>query len=394
MQAHRVRRHLWGLDLLLAVAVAAGGWWVADARAAVAQAPQPDAQGRVPSAWRSRDAAFSDALRAVRSDILRPAVDEATLKAHASRQDKGLEEPHFPLSGPWPVPQQAPRPDNPAPPTPEGLAREGRILRFSGYGEGSPRTTLVWVFSEDPTRKHWFQMGEWVRRGPDAPRRYRLESARRTAPGRYEVRYTIHDPEAPASATRAAVLIHEDAAMVEPGAASHILRPVDPASSVTSSTIEATGTPRDASRPGTRRVTRLQDLGVQTHRSPSGRSHVTLDDASLSFLRTRGAAQVLEAVKLQPRTLPGGLGAVEIRHLGDLPADRLLLRVGDAIVRVGGRATATREALVEAVQAIDPTTSRVAVEVDRSGRRLVFQVDPRDNDTRRRAAQAVARDAR
>ncbi len=105
------------------------------------------------------------------------------------------------------------------------------------------------------------------------------------------------------------------------------------------------------------------------------------------------------AARKAPETIKTGIAkgavlGVRLVDFGDAPLDRLRLKRNDTLVSIDGQPATSRADVIRIAEALSPETTGVQVVIDRYGRRITFDVDPRDPKTRRAMAQQAARQDR
>jgi len=407
MRAHALRRVLWFLCLLcVAGAVGVGAWYMTEVKPALAKAPFPK-NGKVPEKWQDIDKAFTKRMRETSGTVLRPAVDLDTFTSLLKRDYSDRIHPHFVFTGPMPPEVKPPPPPEETIVKPKivGLAKLGAI-KFAFYqsGEGT-QGTVAFEFKGGDTKYLRFgqpfgKKGQTRPGDNNDPLPYTFLKSKVLGPRHVEFTYSMADPTAPDADPEILTIEWDGKKKVDP-ATSNIIRVKEP--EVPAAEEEGTEREATAGNPSAQPVETqptvstpadqltMADLEPEIERVNSRRFNVGFDDNTVNFFRGRNAEKMLEQVKTSERTLPSGESGVEIVDSGETPADKLGIKRGDVIVSINGVATPNREAILRVARTFNENTTRVTVVVDRNGRKITYNVDPRDPKTRRAAAQAAAR---
>jgi hypothetical protein len=117
----------------------------------------------------------------------------------------------------------------------------------------------------------------------------------------------------------------------------------------------------------------------------SNRARVEVDQATYEWLRGTDKDALAQSVSTQvARDDQGRVIGLQITGLSaETPADRFDVKKGDILVSINDQPVKTRADALNIVQGLDENTSRVKVVIDRRGRLLTFNIDPRDPRTRR-----------
>ncbi len=387
MKSHATRRSLWLLNVPLGLCVCAVvGWYAFDVRLAVAAAPVPDARThRPPAYWQRIDADFQWQLDAASRGVLQHPVTRELLEGFLlDPANARMAPPHFPFCGPRPSGVRSPPPPPGDPPPPlETLGRVRMVLQTEEH------TTFTFMFSGEESPR-FCELGAYLRPDAGAKHHYLLRAAHARPAGHVEIEYaaytvgddTVHftgflgcDPYA---AARTDVIQVAMSAAAGPATRVGIMPPRPGLGGLPAGPVP---------------VNRLQPLRPRITPDPDDprKTHVELDDTSAALLRSEAGAKLLESMKTRSRTLPDGQRAVEILDAGDVPLGSFALKRGDMIYSIEDQRTPDREAILRVGRTISPEASRVTIVVNRNGRKLTFVIDPRDNKTRRKLGQAVAR---
>jgi hypothetical protein len=400
MKAHATRRSLWLLNvLLMAGVVGVGAWYALDVRKAVAAAPVPDKRTRKPpKKWVDINSAFNKEIRDARTFDVKPPVDRERLESVLlNPQFPKMLPPHFIFTGPPPSGIfETAKPDVPVENLPTGLDKEGAITWMIYAGNDS---TIAFRFKGAEADKY-FSIGQYVKPKADGFNRFKLVSAEQVESGYYKVHYEVYDRGKDEPVNKL-TLDYDRRPKANPDGVIRAKPKPEPAATPTGDGTPG-GAPGEASAGGGTKPpqpvviggdpqpvpeVRIQDLKPEIVRRSANVIDINFDDNSANYFKGRTAEKLVESVKTRVRELPGGQSGVEVLDAGEAPIDKFNIKRGDVIVSINGMPTPDRESIIRVAKSIPETTTRVSVVVDRNGRKLTFNVDPRDPKTRRRAAQ-------
>ena len=379
MRARSVRRFLHATNAVLALAlVGAGGWYLLDVRTAAAgQRAAPD--------W------VADAHRAYRAhvDHLTPfpvhpidAKDlDCTTPPDLAERGVGV------FVGPLPPEGRPTSPSAPLEASPTRLEEIGRPTAVYWMPEnGAGLSTVVgWLFASGRTAS--VRVGEFFREGPGTAGRFRLRAVVRKDRERpvYALVYDVHDDEAGAAviAGRESVFDLLGAVAAEPG----VIR-LAPASGASGGNAPGAGPPSGDD------AVRAIPSGIVLEPLGENRFGVALDDAGFEVLRRAAPEGLLADVRTD--VARDETGAVRgLRFLSVPPGSwlaRFDVRNGDVLVSIAGKPVHGRAEAIEVLRGLPKGTSVVRAVVDRNGRLVVYDVDPRDPAARRAAGRLGYRD--
>ncbi len=401
MKAHATRRSLWLLNvLLMAGVVGVGAWYALDVRKAVAAAPVPDKRTRKPpKKWVEIDKDFRKQINEARTDVVKSPVDRKRLEAVLLNPDfPKMLPPHFIFTGPRPSGIFKPPPTDVVEENlPTGLDKEGRITWMIFAGDDS---TIAFRFNGAEADKY-FNIGKFVKTQADGFDRFKLVSAEQVESGYYKVHYEVYDrgKEEPVNKL---ILEYDRRPKVDPEGGVIRAKPKPAPAPTPEATPGGTPVATGPDGPGPKGPevvvigggdpqsvpeVRIEDLKPEVVRRSANVIDINFDDNSANYFKGRTAEKLVESVKTRVRELPGGQSGVEIMDSGEAPIDKFNIKRGDVIVSINGMMTPDRESIIRVAKSIPETTTRVSIVVDRNGRKLTFNVDPRDPKTRRRAAQ-------
>jgi hypothetical protein len=399
MKAQKIRRSLWLVSLLLGAAVVGVG--------ALAVLTKP-AEARDVGA-RAKKVMDEYRIRQPRP-VLEASVKEEDLKQQILRPEwKPL--PYYPYAGPRiPEPKAPTVVETVKEEGPKDLAAIGRVsapLLFTPpvAGETIAKDTVVfWEFSADK-KKLAFVPGEWIRANKDAPKRFLLVDVVREAPGvsRFRLLYDVYEVPGDDSKVRRAELLYDGEPKVTdkdeeimPGTRK---KPVvaTPAPGTGATTEGTPGT--TAATTGTAPVAPVEPVVAPTSDPDdwkptirtvnSGRRDIEFDENTFTKWKGKKIEDVLDNVRTENYS-KGGVQGVQIFPLdGNDMASKFDVRRGDVLVSINGQGVKSKDDAIRIARAIPPDTGRVTVVVDRDGRQITYNVDPRDPKTRRSAAGLV-----
>jgi hypothetical protein len=404
MRAHSLRRSLWIANVLLGAGVVAiAAWFVLDVRKATAdpafRSPAFAAKARTDYDKRPKPGRIetSPVTLAMLKEIDRPDYERLKYWIFAG----GLP--------PDPTPETAVVEQ----PKPKGLDTIGKILFLLYLGpkeQGEPSGSVVtWQFNSG--KRLWFAPGEFVREKPEEPKRFKIVDIVRTAERIFKLIYDVYDDPTKEPVERLE-LIHD--LTQKQGGGIRPLPPTPPAGTTAASDAsEGTGKPSVAGEDARGVVAgttsggdptaaersegppRFEDLKPTiTEEDAGARVRVEFDQKTYDYVRGKSVNDLAETVKTQPyvdRSTGKAMGLKITGFSGDSPAQRFDIKQGDILVAIDGQPVHSRGDVVNIIQRMSPDTSRVAVTIDRNGRQIVYQIDPRDPHTRRAAGHAAGR---
>ena len=307
---------------------------------------------------------------------------------------------HWIYSGPMPpAPPAEEVVEEARAPVEDDLSKLGRIafMLFAAPRrdqEVAEETIVFWEFS--PERRKAFSPGEFIHDGDGEPRGgIKLVDVRRK-PGRerlFEVHYEVYD-DPDGEPVKKGVYLYD--ANID--AAGWCCRPGQggPPGRRGGGLRERPGT--DPGRTDTGVTGAVEPAFVPDEPAPEPmvtyetpeRARVEVDQSTFDWLRGKDADSLAKSVSTQvARDEQGRVIGLQITGLSsDTPADRFDVKPGDILVSIDGQPVKSRSDAMNIAQGIDPNVSRVTVVVDRRGRMITFNIDPRDPKTRR-AARAL-----
>jgi hypothetical protein len=395
MKAQRIRKTLWLASLLLGAGVAGIGALVVVQKPAEAKEPIAKAK-KVMEDYRKRTP----------TQVLQPSVTEEALKKEVLRPEwKGL--PYWPYAGPK-IP--APKPPEAAKPAvvegPKDLAAIGRVhsLLFqppSEPGAIAKDTIVYWEFSADK-KKVAFVPGEYVVPNKDAAKRFKIVDVIREQPdlSRWRILYDVYEVPGDESKTRRAELIHDNEPKVTdadekimPGSRKPV--PAAPAAG----TATKPGADTGAVTAGAPKVkddqitvveaTDPNDWRPTIRTKNSNTREVEFDENTFNRWKGKKMEDVLENVRLENYD-KGGVKGVQIFPLdGNDMADKFDIKRNDVLISINGQPVTSKDDAIRVGRSLPKDIERVTVVIDRDGRQITYNVDPRDPKTRRSAATLV-----
>ncbi|MDJ0973616.1 MAG: hypothetical protein QNJ98_04085 [Planctomycetota bacterium] len=346
MRAHRARRTIWILNLVLGTPLCLLAAGLAVEAAAEARAA-PGADQRLPAARhavRGLDRALRDAT-AVRlgASVANERVDRVFHVAD--------DEVWIPFSGPVQPPPPPPPPREE--PTTPALEDHGRA-QIVMWGPGVAQLT----FRFNAGGAAIVKAGEWLE-VPGTSLRFRLVRIERTADDRFRIVYVTAGSEAEQAFI---VSTRREARPGDP------IRPVGPIGAER----PAVPDPR-AAAPAAPSEGRLEIQVVEQ----GSRRIVRMGPQAFEQLRGPAGERLLQEVKTREVRLPGGGAGVQLRWIGEKATvlHKVKLANGDVLISVNGTPTPTRGTLMELVRGLPEGTRRVTVEVDRNSRRLRYEIE-------------------
>ena len=418
MKPHGLRRILWiGTVLVGAGAAAAGAHHVMKVHPATAKTLSRHPKD-IENRW--KDIAQGYSKQARDSAVYKPVspVDVEELKACLLRYQHPRNPVWFPFVGPK-VPEivVVEETKDPVAAQPEGLQTIGTATGFM-----YPRS-MLFKFNGDEFAT--IAVGDYVRKRGSTDQRFKLvgievvfagEGAARKRVGyeaKYEVYNTAGEREGDVRTQRYDLPRATDVATtairrVRPGGAAPVSAG-DPAAGGTAAAgaPAGEGTPAadgaaagDAEPAGetsilvedrvTKPVEELtpEDLKPRVLVSPHDRKQraVVFDGNSRAYFKHKSVDQIARSIKTTPErdTQTGRIVGLRLDFAQDTPAQALDVKRGDILVSIDGRPAGSRAAVIEIVKSLSDAKI-VTVVIERRGKELTYQVDPRDPKVRRQA---------
>jgi hypothetical protein len=333
--------------------------------------------------------------------VLQASVKEEDLKKEILRPDWKGPPPYYPYAGPKiPAPEvkQAVKPV--VEEGPKDLAAIGRVsmLLFTPppAGETVAKDTVVfWEFSADK-KKVAFIPGEAIRPNKESPERFVLVDVVRISPdvSRFRLVYDVYDDPKDKTKVRRAELVYDGVA--KPTAAEKKIlpeleeKPVEPTPAVAGTKPAAAGTTTGtaAATPAEPEPTASNDPKAwkpEITTVNSGRRDVRFDEATFRHWKGKKIEEVLENVRTENYN-KNGVQGIQIFPLdGNDMAQKFDVKRGDVLVSINGQGVKSKDDAIRIGRSIPPDTDRVTVVIDRDGRQITYNVDPRDPKNRRAA---------
>jgi len=405
MRAHSQRRLIWFLNVVLGAAIVALVAWIfLDVRKAVA-----DGDFLRPK-WATKAVEDFDAQPKINRSALAPPVTLEELEEIDRRefQTPSKRRFHWIYSGPMPPP---PPPEEAAPevkaPVEDDLSKLGRPLFLLYIGprgdqEVAEESVLYWEFS--PELKKAFSPGEFIHggKGPKPPRGgIKLHDVKRV-PGverTFHLLYGVYD-DPDGEPLKTGVYTYEAKYDVPQDVADRVRGGTTRPAASAAAPAAGPGAPAGPTE-GSVSVVGEEPVAPEPYVAPDDaeemvkwesptKANVEVDQPTWDWLRKSDPDTVAGSVKTQvARDEQGRVIGLQITGLSaDTPADRFDVKPGDILVSINDQPVKSRSDAMNIVQGLDPNTRLVKVVVDRRGRLVTFNIDPRDPKTRR-AARAL-----
>ena len=379
MKAQSLRKTVWLTNGLLAVGLVGGGaWYVTQVRPAAASPSSED--GWIKKAW--------EAYQVDRETIkpLNPwpvSLDE--LKAHITRPDLMSKESRigvWPYVGPVPPAPREEAKAGPAADLPTGLAAIGAPTLI--LLQPPPDKSLM-KFLFGSKKAGFFVPGDFIKE-KDAKGRFKLVDIQRPDPdvARFKVIYDVYDDE-----TKPPVKTGEVAefTLIKPednksglhiqeapaAAAPTVPGPAGgPGTGPAAGPVVASGAvpPRETWKPVVR-VTGDSSRDVELDQATADAFRGSDADALVSDVKTE---EVKNGIRIS------GIGSNSV-------AAKFDIRAGDILKSINGRPVHSRAQALEVAKSIPKDTASVQVVIERNGRDIAYNVDPRDPATRAAAGK-------
>jgi len=416
MKAHSMRRSIWIVNVALMAAVAGvAGWYVFDVKDAVAKVLNQDPR-KPPKEMRVIVAAFDKDVAATKENVLKPPVEESELKKVILREEYARKDPtHWIFSGPRPpTAEKGAVEATTGPPKPTGLEAIGKIDFIINI---PPDNALIaFKFNGDAKKQHQFVIGEFVTK-KGAPGRFKVTMVEESETDLYKIHYAVYDDPKDVPIETGEMLWDNRRAATSEGDVIHIVPTTSKEAEAAAAAKAAAGgaTAGDGTSDGSKDGDgaksgdgtsvvgsgsiivndddiKISDLKPKFTRNTVNRKDIEFDDNTYRYFRGKNARSVMEKVKTNvAKDKSGKPYGVRIVDTGDAPVDVLDLKPNDVLVSINGQPVRSRSDIVRIAESLPETTSRVTVVVDRYGRKVTFNIDPRDPKTRRRAGQHLER---
>jgi hypothetical protein len=393
MKAQKIRKTFWLVSLILGLGVAGVGALVVLTKPAEAKDVVTRARA-VMEEYKTKQPV----------KVLQASVKEEDLKKEILRPDwKGL--PYYPYAGPRiPAPTPTKVEEKVVVEGPKDLAAIGRVsmLLFTPPPEGesvAKDTVVFWEFSSDK-KKIAFVPGEFIRPNDKTPERFKLIDVVRITPdiSRFRLVYDIFEDANDKTKSRRAELLYDGEPKIDEKDIKILPelrpKPVEPVAAAAGGTKPAAGTT------GTAATTPAEPEAVATSTDPggwkpeiktvnSGRRDVQFDEATFKHWKGKKIEDVLENVRTENYD-KNGVQGVQIFPLdGNDMAAKFDIRRHDVLVSINGQAVKSKDDAIRVGRSIPPDSDRVTVVIDRDGRQITYNVDPRDPKARRAAGSLV-----
>jgi hypothetical protein len=376
MKAQSLRRTLWiGTGLLTLGLAAVLGWFFVKVRPAHA-APAKDV-----GQWLDkRIKEYNN--ESIVPQVLYP-VDEKKLQ-HIVRDDlpkiDGKKVGVF--VGPMPPEPTVDAPAAPVDTGPKGLAEIGKPTTIV---YNPPRTSFFFQFSKEKKGES-FRVGEQVPKGgkftvvdvvpvPDADRQWRFVYEWVEEPGKPPKREEVVFDLAPTNQPK------DPIGPLSPPAA-------PPASGTVAVRPTASAEPAPSVAPG--EPPPLSAVRIAKNATgPNAVEFVFEDQATYDYFTKNKPETLLESIKTDTAVdAQGRARGIKVTGINaGSVAERFDIRAGDILVSVAGQPVHNRNQVIEVVKKIPKDTANVPVVIERNGRQITYNVDPRDPDTRRGAGR-------
>ncbi len=394
MRAHSQRRVIWFLNVILGAGVVAlSAWILLDVTKAVADATflRPDWAGKAVEDFRAQPTTNRSALKPPVSQKEVEEIDRLEFRTSSGKRF------HWIYSGPMPpTPPAEEALDEVQAPVEDDLSKLGRVafLLFIGPRKDqavAEETIVFWEFA--PDRRKVFSPGEFIHDGGGEPRGgIKLVDVKRKR-GRerlFEFHYEVYD-DPDGEPVKKGVYLYDAAIELPSGLAGKVkVARVGGAAAP-----GGDGTPIEGRTESG--VTGGVDLGPEPVIAPEQEpmvvyetpelARVEVDQPTFDWLRKSDADTLAKSVSTQVARDEQGqvIGLVITGIAAETPADRFDVKPKDILVSIDDQPVKSRSDAINALQRIDPNTSRVKVVISRRGRLITFNVDPRDPKTRRAA---------
>jgi hypothetical protein len=391
MKAQRIRKVLWIGSLAVGAGVVGVAALVLPNKPAAAQSTAP---------WAEEALTRYKALKP--KELLPPSVDKGDLEAVFLNE--AWKDRWFPFTGPRiPAPVAAAAPTVEVEKGPTGLEAIGRVrlllyLPPTRAGEPAQDSIVFWEFADKKSDE--FAPGKFiVQQGQKE--RFKLVDVVRVAPGKsaWKILYEVYDDPL-GKPVSSGELLHDAEPKHDPNGAIRFPKKPEPVPAAAGgAAAPAASGPAAPGRPSTVVVVGAQtpaEAGA-TGRLPEDfrpdirevgprRKRIEFGDAAYESLKGKNVEKLLEDVRTEPYSQGGVQGLSVFPQGAGSVADKFDVKRGDILISINGQPVRSRDDVIRIARALPADTALVTVELDRDGRRLTYEVDPRDPKTRRAAA--------
>ena len=395
MKAQRIRKVLWIGSLAVGAGVVGVGALVLLDKPAAAQTTAP---------WAEEALTRYKALKP--KELLPPSVDKSELEVVFLNE--AWKDRWFPFTGPRipaPVPKVEALVEVEKGPT--GLEAIGRVralvyLPPARVGEPAKNSIVFWEFGDKKSEE--FAPGEFiVLKGQKE--RFKLLDVVRIEPGRsrWKIMYEVYDDPA-GKPVSTGELIHDAEPKFDPEGPIRYPKKPEPAP-VASASPSASGTAPATSGPAATGSTspvivvgsqtpgvagaaaRLaDDFKLDIREIAPRRKRIEFGEAAYNALKGKNVEQLLEDVRTEPYNKGGVQGLAVFPQGAGSVAEKFDIKRQDILISINSQPVRSRDDVIRIARGLPADTALVTVELDRDGRRLTYEVDPRDPKTRRAAA--------
>lgn len=368
MKAQSLRRVLWLSNALLGLAaVGAGGWYVLKVRPAAASAKKEP--------WVDQStAAYTHAKQVLIGINLWPVTKE-DLETHILHKGDWMskEVGVWAYVGPVPPPPRVIAPPTEKPPEPTGLEAIGGPS-YVWIQPAPDRSVVKWTF---PSKKAgFFVPGEFIKEGKDAKGRFKFVAIERVEclDTKYKIAYEVYDdPEkAPVSTGASEFTLFKD----QPTA---LLKPPPAAA--------GTGAPKPPLAEGV--APPRADVKIVVVETSESSRKVEFDDLAYRYVRFSNADALMAEVQTEEAKDPQGQpNGIRVTGIGPASlANDFGIKQGDILKAINGTPVHSRAQAIDVVKTLPKEIANVRVVVERNGRDITFDVDPRDPKVRAAAGR-------
>jgi len=376
MKAQSLRRvlHIANAALVLGI-VGAGAWYVLKVRPAAASSSKS-------TEWvkKSMDTYLKEAGSAVAASIWQVGPKDLDDITRPDLLDKEKGPGVWPYVGPVPPKPQPKERVIETPKGPTGLEAVGKpTMLMVDPGE---RTLLQWLFAASPKPRTFFA-GEYM---TDEPRT-RDKDGNEVPPKKSRFRFVDASYVDAGDARKIRIVydVFEDLAKDEPSLKGQVA--VLPLGSIPKSDLITAGIDSERDKPGASAPRRprgtpptFAEVRPLLTRPAEGVVKIEFDEATADWVEHFDTDKLLGQVKTEEhRDKNGRPDGVRVTGLDpDSIATSFDVRTGDILKSINGVPVHNRAEAIDVVKKLPKTTTNVSVVLERNGRDIVYNVDPRD----------------
>jgi hypothetical protein len=384
MKAQAIRRTLWLVDgLLVAALLGAGAWYVMKVRPA-------SAEGTKPTAWAAAtyDKYHNENIERVDPYPIKSLAELDAIVSSDLRDTKVRDSATIVGVFVGPPPPE-PKPPEAAkvvqgPQDLEALARPTMVMYNPG-GAGNQPTSVMFEFKDGKSPHGVFEVGEFVKAGKNEPDRFKMTALLPNPESpKWKIVFDVYDDPKKDPVKKDQVFAFE----IAPKPGKTIIKTSSPAGTLADGVggkpTAAAGTgpnPNPGAAPTPSEVSVVGTSSRLTVTKAGNNVHVEfLDDDAYGKFRSSDPDKLLEAVKTtEVKDEKGNVRGLQVDNIdaGSLASEFNVQR-GDVLLSINGQVVHSRADAMNIAKSLPKDTKSVNVVIERNGRQIVYDIDPRD----------------